>query len=563
MALEAHKKDLDRHNKTKARKSKLEIVHLTMDEIISLNRMQKSEENPTGQYVDPATGLREYSRMSGILRIPEIRDLFISTKETLHTGEDLPDEVTQIVEQNPPNPEEFIPIPSDDDPATQELESAGHGDDTKVALMPTDVIKFFAHLNGTEDKDPQFKVPAFGGMSDIVRVGLTIGGALLGVATVGAGFGLMGAMAGGALGGYTGNVVGRTVTGQPLGDAFKAAAPNLLYGAAIGAAGAPAGAGWFSAGAPAAAAGSGAAAGAAGAAGAAPAIGAGTGAAAGAGAGAGAAAASPSLLGGAGSLLGGGFASVQPYLLPGALLAGGMMMSSKGDKKKQEEWDKEKEEHDKLMKDLRDYNHQPLDATLTTHPAPYVSPDYGWQQSQTRRRYKEGGTIKDVKMEIDRLKKYKKGGAVTAISLKGIPLKGPGDGQADLIKQHIPKDTWINDAEFVSRMGNGTTEAGHKAIHEFEGFIKKDLYPLYKDKLKEQSKKVDDIPCAVANGEHPTPRLLVGALGKGSFEEGAKVMREVREEVRKEIRKGSIKNIPPSVKPMKVYYDRVMQRRGE
>lgn len=559
MALEAHKKDLDRHNKTKARKSKLEIVHLTVDEIISLNRMQKSEENPTGQYVDPVTGLREYSRMSGILRIPEIRDLFISTKETLHTGEDLPDEVTQIVEQNPPNPEEFIPIPSDDDPATQELESAGQGDDTKVALMPMDVIKFFAHLNGTEDKDPEFKVPAFGNVGkSMVRVGLTVAGAVLGAATFGTGAGIMGLALGGGIGGYAGNVVGRAATGQPVGEAFKAAAPNLMYGAAIGASAAGPGAGFFSGGAgPSAGIGAGTAAGTSGV------------AAGGAGAAAPVIAAAPaaaptSLLGGAGSLLSGGLSSIKPYLLPGAMLAGGMMMSGKGDKKKQKEWDEDKEEHDKLMREVRDYNHEPLDAKLTTHAPAYVGPDYGWKQSQTRKRYyKEGGSVKDVKLEIDRLKKYKRGGAVTAISLKGIPLKGPGDGQADKIKQRIPQDTWINDAEFVSRMGNGTTEAGHKAIHEFEGFIKKDLYPLYKDKLKEQSKKVDHIPCAVANGEHPTPRLLVGALGKGSFEEGAKVMREVREEVRKEIRKGSIKNIPPSVKPMKVYYDRVMQRRGE
>src|SRR6185436_18002244 len=129
---------------------------------------------------------------------------------------------------------------------------------------------------------------------------------------------------------------------------------------------------------------------------------------------------------------------------------------------------------------------------------------------------------------------YKKGGVVKDISTKGIALEGKGDGQSDSIKQRIPEYTWIHDASTVSNLGNGTTSAGQKVLEKFEKKIEKELLPLYKDKLMKQIKtnKLRKVNCRVATGERETPPLLVGALGKGSFEKGAHELRLVTREIR-------------------------------
>lgn len=559
------KRDLERMNKKKTGtaprdvKVKLFPVHCTVDELVSYNRLQATEENPSGQYVDPETGLREYSRLSAILRIPEIRNMMLATADSLKKGEDLPEQVTSMVDENPPTPDQLPPIPSDEDPVIDEMGQSGNPDDTKVAMMPRDVIRFLESMQDGADSNPVDKLPQFGWgnpFKSIVRTVATVAGCVIGtVLTGGMGLGLMGAMVGGGLGAYAGNLAGRTATGQPFGKAVKAAVPSLMHGAAYQAlsAATPSLAGGTAAGTTAAgttAAGTTAAA--------APTVAGTTAAATPAVSSVAAAPASTSgLLAGAKGL----YTAAEPYLLPGALLAGGYMMMNKGEKKDQQQWEKEKKEHDERMRQGNESFEQSapaFDTSLRSHASFTPQTPYPKRPS-----YKKGGSVVSKKRELERINKYKKGGSVKVHSVKGTPLKGAGKGQDDLIHQTIPENTWIHDADFVSKMGDGATDAGHKEIHKFEEFIRKEKLPLYKDELKESLKenKPRNVKCAVANGERRTPLLLVGALGEGSFDKGAKIMREIREEVRRD-KKCSVKNIPPAAKDLETYYHRVMNKKG-
>ncbi len=521
--------------------SRLVPVHISEEEVIGFNSLQATEENPTGQYVDEKTGLREYSRLSRVLRVPKIRDLFMQTSELMFSGKPIPKEIEEIQKQPMPGEENgLIPIPSDSEPTTQEVADAGEGEDKILVMMPQDVVHFLDILQGGKNEDPEYGLQLFGLfgkkfgniLKSTVRVVATVAG------TVG-GF-VMGGPAGAAAGAYAGNTLGRMATGQRFGGnnpAWRAAIPNAAYGYAAGS-----GLSAMGYGATAATA---AAPIVNGAASTAPGV---TAAATPyvAGAQLAPAAAAPAATG-IGSLLG----AAKPYLMPGALLVGGHMMMQKGDKKKEKEWEKEKEEHGAKLQGINDYANQGLKGDI------YQQPE---MDERTKHGYHLGKYRNERERNADRY--LKKGGSVKVLSTKGNPLKGPGKGQDDLIYKSIPEYTWIHDAHTVSALGDGTTDAGHKEIHAFEKKIKKEMLPLYKDQLMSQikNKKPRQVPCAVANGEHETPLLLVGALGEGSFEKGAKVLRKMTREIRKH--KTSKKHdLPSAAHELSVYYKKAL--RGE
>jgi hypothetical protein len=154
---------------------------------------------------------------------------------------------------------------------------------------------------------------------------------------------------------------------------------------------------------------------------------------------------------------------------------------------------------------------------------------------------------------------YKKGGMVL-----GKVLKGPGHGQEDLIHKDIPENTWIHDAHTVGNWGNGTTEHGQKVIESLEKFaVKKLLTPEVKEKFKMQVKEkpLRKVPCAVANGERETPPLIVAALGGGSNDTGANILRDMTETLRMhKISKGH--KLPPPAPDIIHLYKRAAHKHG-
>jgi len=154
---------------------------------------------------------------------------------------------------------------------------------------------------------------------------------------------------------------------------------------------------------------------------------------------------------------------------------------------------------------------------------------------------------------------FKKGGMVL-----GKVLKGPGHGQEDLIHKDIPQNTWIHDAHTVANWGNGTTEHGQKVIEDLEKFaVKKLLTPEVKQRFKEavKEKPLVKVPCAVANGERETPPIIVAALGGGSNDKGANILRDMTESLRlHKISKGH--KLPPPAPDIIHHYKRTAHKHG-
>jgi len=506
---------INKKTKKPMHSTKLAPVHITMSEIANLNGLQATEENPSGQYVDPKTGLREYSRLSNILRVGDIRDIFIDMAEAEKKGEQLPQDISQMA-QTPTQFEEqgVPPIPSDDEPAVEQVEAAGKGEDTKVVLMPEDVIHFFSELQGGPNTEHTFGLPGFGFgnfLKSAVRVVTTV------VGTVG-GF-IVGGPAGAAAGAYLGNAVGRGLTGQPLtgkNNVFKAAIPNAMYGFAAGT-----GMGAMGMGAPAATA--------------APIVNGATGqimAPAAASAAPAAASAAPSF---ASSMMPSWMPSQVSALAPYALAAGGAYMASKGDEKerrqKYEEYMRERAAQDERKRASMSEHNRGLEMPITLPHSPSYSA-------------------------------YKRGGAVKPLDTKGVPIKGPGDGQSDSIKQHIEK-TWIHDASTTANLGNGSSDAGHAEIKKFEAFIRSQLLPKYKHQIiaEIREKPLRRVPCAVAKDEYETPPILVAALGEGSFEKGGEILKKMTREIRLHKTRNRT-TLPPPAHPLETYYKKVISKRS-
>lgn len=528
-------------------------VHLSKDEVIGFNILQADEKNPTGQHVDPKTGLREYSRLSHLIRLKHIKDAFIQLAQSAQTGEGLTEDIAEQMET--PLPQDlFIPIPSDDEPAVDQMEEAATTtDDEFIVMMPTDVVHFLAKLQGESNNDPTYDLPQFG-FNPFKSVGKSMGNIVKStvrvVATVAggaAGFAVGGPL-GAAAGSYTGNALGRGATGQRFSgpnSAFMAAMPNALYGGAAGLGMGAMGMGGAQAvGAPIVNGTTG---------GAMPGLAASSAAPAGAGSAAG-------MMGGMG-----GMGGMGNYLIPAGLMGAGYLLGNKGDKQREKKENAYAESHKKSLEESQKaYNAQGLSSQLYGYPEPVYDEHYG--RSKTKNPYQ---TLDSFTKEWETKgynphRRYKKGGMVKDYSTKGVPLVGKGKGQEDLILGKIPEKTWVHDAHTVSALGDGTTKEGHKDIREFEKFIKKELLPLHKDKLMKQIKsqpggKLRQVDCAVANGEDTTPPLLVGALGEGSFEKGAERLRKVT----KEIRRHKVSNhdeLPPASHGLMTYYKKIIGR---
>ena len=533
-------------------------VHVSREEIEYFNYMQG------GQFIDERTGLREYSKLSEVLRNPEVRDLFIDLSQMQKNGEPLPPELIEFTDEEDPMKEGsfFEPIPSDDEPLVEDMGIAGnmdHEGDTYVVMMPQDVSHFLDELQGEEDRDPKYGLPEyglFGGLGRFLNFSTKLGTNPFNIkaidkvvnsnpfrSLVRVGATVVGTYFGGPLGAALGNMAGRAVTGQKPGmDMLKAGGMNALYGYGAGALMNGLG---MSAGALGANAGTGSSLMPGLSAGAkqtvAPVIDGSTGLAYKFGPLASktvvpSVTQSSGLLSGASGMLG----SASQYLLPGALLAGGAMLARRGEKQEMNEYNKIREEQNRKLRSNLDSMNQPLE-TQGYYPRSFINTSGG-----TPSMYKKGGKVQA----------YKKGGKIQSES-----YEGSDKGQDDTINRTRKEGDWIWTATDVAHLGDGNTKAGFKEIRKFENKIKKNmLHPsILKDPGLSHGGNPRKVPCALSDGEHSTDLHLVSALGDGSNEQGSKILRDIR----KELRRHKISNglgLPPKAHDLDFYYKKVTSK---
>ena len=152
-------------------------IHVTLNEVKYLNYMQG------GQFVDPETGLREYSRLSPIMRDKGAQKLFTELTTLVHKNKKLPDGIknfTKKVSKEQNIDQYYQEIESDHDPEIMRLESLGGGKDTKVVMMPKDIVKFLDSLRKITKSSPYTHMQKFNFFEDIIASGSSILGSLFG-----------------------------------------------------------------------------------------------------------------------------------------------------------------------------------------------------------------------------------------------------------------------------------------------------------------------------------------------------------------------------------------------
>lgn len=475
-------------------------VHMSKEEIKYLNILQGRYLGMDAgeQLIDEETGLRMYPVMSQIIRIPEVRDLFIYLSQHLLDTGNIPHDIlskADILEKDFKG-YKVKPIPSDHDPEVTFLSKFGGTEDKYLVLLPADVANFLDILDGPKDKESPLGLNKFGFFRKVFKVVAPILGAVagsfFGAPHLGALLGSSGAgaAAGSALGSLAGSALSHN---KPLVGLKEGIPQALLSGAAAW--------GLNSSGSSGSSLGSlfgngeryfGSATNNAGVAG---------------------AMARSTPVGGtpwleAASKQGSGglWDSLKSNALPAALIAGGLFSAHKGEKEELKEHEKNRAATADQIKALRDYYKfdDPLRETLA----------------------------------------YKKGGRV------GEPIKGPGKGQDDLIRKTLKEGDWVWDASVSSDLGDGSTKAGHDSIKKFEL-----IFSRKSPKLKDH--KVRTVPCALSDGEYVTPRRVVTAIGGGSNERGAEILRQITKAVRKhKISKGA--DLPPSAYDLMTYYKKVI-----
>jgi hypothetical protein len=90
---------------------------------------------------------------------------------------------------------------------------------------------------------------------------------------------------------------------------------------------------------------------------------------------------------------------------------------------------------------------------------------------------------------------------------------------------------------------------------------------IHKHKLPEVKHEIDisikkqplrKVPCALSNGERVTPPHLVAAVGDGSFDKGAKVLRKMTKELRRHKASKGL-DLPPAAHDLTVYYKKALR----
>lgn len=500
-------------------KSEKIVAHFDRDELTDLNELmtQFFPELQGHPLIDPETGLNDYSPLEKPLRNPEIHNAIF---------EALSPERQRFAEGG-----EVHEIGKPIDPELEHLRLEGRHGDTELAIITPYILKTFEEWSGKEvTTNPKTDLPEFGGKAGkIIKSAVRVVGTLLGPIT---GF------------------VASKLTGQSTSAALKnagigaalAAAPFI--GGSLGIAGLPS----------------------------IPGIGAGAGGASG-GAGflsnlfsssTGGGVVSPHAVVGAntvgkmlpasafgqsmghagiqaagqtggggflgsflgGSSGGGGMLSSMGQMLP---IAGSALLMAKGHRDEQKglrDYQRALESQQQREKQEAEAERERRGFNAKLNPVqPYrrrqIDPNL------THEEYLRG-------VEPRYFENYAEGGAI----------RGHGKGQQDNIPKSIKENSYIIDASTVSDIGDGSSEAGIKELDRYFGKI-----PSYG---KPHEAKGGYIKAMVSNDEYEVPPEKVTALGRGSNERGAQILKKLVSQVRSQ-KRTSGRKLPPKAKPIGGY----------
>jgi hypothetical protein len=519
------------------------VVHITTGELEGFDNLQG------GPSIDPETGLREYSKLGPIIENPEIRALFHHISDELISDGKITPTLKKIYKTARKSSLPYVDAPAEKSPIIHKIEETGRKPDKHMALLPMNLVMFLIELKHQVSINPKTNLLEFGFFKSVGRI---FGGAAKGVGNLFSGIAekvpeviriggtIGGALLGGPMGAGFGNALASLATGKNPGDSLIGGIKNAGLMAGIGSiGGALPGLGGAISGAlgnisPTLATGassllSGNAIGAA-----APSIeqqflsqarqNAGL---------------VPTPSSGVGSLLGGGALAMMPLMKAGLALHG----EKQHHKNELERHKQHREEMEKMRKEMGFGQSwaKPTKRNLISNP------DF---------RYDERTGAMSGPMYIDSGPAFAKGGHVVSTYNKGALIKGPGDGQADKIKTSVPNNTFILPADVTSAFGNGSSENGGKVLNEWENSLKskigKEACRILSSHVKKES---NPVPVWLSNNEYGVSPLSVMILGKGSSEKGVNNLKSLMKNVRKhQMSNGT--NLPPKAKhPMQYIKD--------
>lgn len=525
------------------------LVHMSPIELEYLDYFQGGPSFMELVPGDPSTKIREYSRISDMMAIPEIKKVwdevfgeFMSKGHGEHLAED--------IEKSVPAPvEPFQYSEGDFDPDTMEIEAAGqikHPDDTSICYMPIDFANYLDSFRGETERDPVYKLRQYGkrrklfgfipigrDLVEPIRIAATVAGAVFG-GPVGAGVGTalgnlatgadLGASAKRGLGVY-GLTSAAGSIGQWAAPEFMASNPNLASALGQGSGGA------FGD------------------------IGASFGATQAANLGPMAApsgtvtkTALPTLAeqtsnNAAPGLLDSVFN--KSNILPMAGIAGLMYL---GNREEQQLAEEEAAAHDEKLAQIREregwttpfrpYKYKPRslnpvapsreDILAGRQHQHFVPDPYG--------QYAKGGSVEH---ETDMLP-----GEEYITSFKY--LDGNTKGQDDKIPINLPEGSYVTDASVTSMLGDGNSKAGARIIEQLSHTLKSKAHKIPVEVPKGR------VPSLLSDGEAVIPPEAVSALGGGSNKKGASILKKTIQNVRahKAMNKGGL---PPKAKSILAY----------
>lgn len=483
-------------------------------------------------------GIREYSKLDKIIRLPEVREIFHQVAADLEDDGHLSDDMRHTYESAK---QQTLPFRETSEEATnpdiRKLEQTGVGGDTKVAWIPESVAHFLIELRHEPSVNPETGLLQFGLgnlnpfraarniareigkavgaprlVPNILKIAGTMAGAAMG-GPLGAGVGRLGA---GLLMGESINKgldaglthMGRAAIASGLGHAAQSMFPNVTSGLTMPAALASGANAFFNG--PLSTMG----------------IANGLGSAMGLG-GAGAASGAAKAAGAAGSggagLLGnlGGFKNL---VGPGIMAAMGLM-ALKGSKKHHQQ---EKELHEQRHRDF-DTQHTNMGFKRGWEPqvTQYKSNPRFWEPTEMERQH--GITAAPFLAEPAG---YAHGGRVRPHGSSSL-VKGAGKGQDDKIRTKVPEGSYIIDASTVSMFGDGSSEAGGHVLRQFVQKIRRGAKVPHHQKAHHEVSRFDpSLPVFLSNDEFEMDPYTVSLLGDGSNQEGSKMLKHMVKGIR-------------------------------
>jgi hypothetical protein len=563
------------------------IVHMNDGELEGLDNLQH------GPSIDPDTGIREYSALAPIIEIPEVREVFHHVNDEIENHGDISPDLKKIYESTSKHSLPYVKTPEEKHDPLKSLEHTGREGDTKLALIPMNLAEFLVELRHEPSVNPttgllEFKRKWYKKVSKVfsapvkfvhsvvknpIRTAGTIAGAFLG-GPMGAGVGnalgskvsgnnwqkalKTGAMVG--LGAYGAQGIGQAsgLTGStPMTGGFFGGAPNLLAKGlgtvGIGSAAAPS---------------------------IAPSIAPG--------------AYGPKPINGLPQIGSShvyaaptGYASsgLDSYAAPAMMGAGASMMHGQtgmnsGDQSpstlhnimetikslsplaplaqaglayKGSEHARKREKNEKRAhRKEQEQERERLGFNRNWHPIRVPEHRHNPRFHERTELEREYGIFPQPYHVYEDEPGYAKGGLVRSYS-KGTLIRGPGKGQDDKIKTSIPSGSYIIDASSTSMLGDGSTKAGGDVLRQFEEHIKRKLPKnMMKNVARVVSKTSDMMPVWLSEGEYKFDPITVTALGRGSNEKGASVLKDMVNKLRKhKISKGS--GLPPKAKHPSYY----------